>query len=286
MDHTRTAMNTQKNEAYYDDLYSQTNIQHILDILNDIEGFLKVATTTHISWVGLYHGHFQSQLKGKKVLEMGCGDCTNAAVMAALGAEVYANDISSESGRIIAKLNHHYTFEKPIQFIEGDFLKANLPADFFDIIVGKAFVHHLTNEQELAFAAKNVRILKPGGQVRYFEPAVNNKLLDAIRWSIPMKDRPAKWQKDAYKVWKETIDMHPIRDNSSGNYRRIGHKYFQSTAIYCLGSIEKLERLIPVGESNRKFRRLAFRLEKWLPGFIRNAFARSQVVIYTNPIKN
>lgn len=85
-------------------------------IINDIDGFLKVVTTTHISWVGLYHDNFQGELKGKKVLEMG-GDCTNAAVMAALGAEVYANDISTESGRIIAKLNNSYAFEKPIQFI-------------------------------------------------------------------------------------------------------------------------------------------------------------------------
>jgi 2-polyprenyl-3-methyl-5-hydroxy-6-metoxy-1,4-benzoquinol methylase len=286
MDSTRTEMNTQKNEVYYDDLYSQTNIQHILDIINDIEGFLKVATTTHISWVGLYLNNFQAELKGKKVLEMGCGDCANAAVMAVLGAEVYANDISSESGRIIEKLNNSYAFEKPIQFIYGDFLKADMPENFFDIIVGKAFVHHLTNDQEIEFTEKNVRILKSDGQVRYQEPAVNNKILDAIRWAIPMKDRPAKWQKAEYKVWKETIDMHPIRDNSSANYRRIGKKYFEKTEIYCIGSIEKLERLIPVGEFNRKFRRFAFRLEKWLPGFFRNAFARSQVVIYKNPKKN
>lgn len=45
--------------------------------------------------------------------------------------------------------------------------------NFFDIIVGKGFVQHLTNEQEMAFAETNVRILKPNGQTRYFEPAVN-----------------------------------------------------------------------------------------------------------------
>ena len=283
MESTNSNINTLKNEAYYDEVYSKANIAPILDILNDLDGFLKVATTTHISWVGLYHNNFQNELKGKKVLEMGCGDCANAAVMAALGAEVYANDISSISGKIIEKLNASHAFEKPLQFIYGDFLKTDFPDNFFDIVVGKAFVHHLTHEQELQFTAKIAKMLRSDGQVRYFEPAVNNKILDDIRWMIPLKDRPSKLRKAAFKIWKETVDMHPIRDNSSKNYLSIGRKYFYDAKVHPLGSIEKLERLLPAGEFNRKFRRFAFKLEKLLPGFVRYSFARSQVVMYKNP---
>ena len=34
-------------------------------------------------------------------------------------------------------------FDKNITFINGDFLDANLKSNSFDIVVGKAFVHHL-----------------------------------------------------------------------------------------------------------------------------------------------
>ena len=91
--------NTLKNEKHYDQVYSKINIQHILNKIENLDNFMTDATQTDTSWVGLYQDNFQNQLKGKKILELGCGDCTNAAVMAAFGAEVYANDISQKSGK-------------------------------------------------------------------------------------------------------------------------------------------------------------------------------------------
>ena len=200
--------NTLKNEKHYDQQYSKVNIEHILNKIKNLEGFMRDATRTDTSWVGLYHGNFQNQLKGKKVLELGCGDCTNAAVMAALGADVYANDIAQKSGEIITKLNSQYDFQYEIKFVNGDFLKSDLEKNQFDIVVGKAFVHHLTPQQEIEFTEKIVSILKSDGIVRYFEPAVNNKLLDELRWLTPVPGRPSKLQKTKFKKWKIN-DPHP-----------------------------------------------------------------------------
>ena len=94
----KSEKNTLKNEKHYDKVYNKINIQSILNIIENLKVFMADATQTDTSWVGLYQGDFQNQLKNKKVLELGCGDCTNAAVMAAFGAEVYANDISQKSG--------------------------------------------------------------------------------------------------------------------------------------------------------------------------------------------
>lgn len=94
---------------------------------------------------------FTTKLKGKKVMELGCGDCTNAAVMAQLGAEVWANDIADTSGKIIEEVNNAQEFENSIHFIAGDFLRNELPDQSFDIIVGKAFLHHLEVEEERLF---------------------------------------------------------------------------------------------------------------------------------------
>lgn len=275
--------NTLKNETHYDEIYQKININGILNILNNLEDYLLDATQTDTSWVGMYHDNFQNKIKGKKILELGCGDCTNAAVMAALGAEVYANDISQYSGKIIEKLNNNFEFDKPIQFVHGDFLNSDLPTDFFDIVIGKAFVHHLTHEQEIQFIEIIVKILKPDGMVRYFEPAVNSKTLDKLRWMIPVPGRPSSLYKEKFKQW-ELNDPHPNRDNSSYHYEQIGHRYFEQTRVVPFGSIERLHRLLPK-KNNRKFRRIAYKLERYIPKSLNLKLTRSHLIEYKIPIK-
>ncbi|MDG1728675.1 MAG: class I SAM-dependent methyltransferase [Algibacter sp.] len=241
------------------------------------------ATRTDTSWVGLYHGNFQNELKGKKILELGCGDCANAAVMAAFGAEVYANDISQKPGEIINKLNTSHKFEFEIKFIKGDFLKADIKNNFYDIVIGKAFVHHLTHDQEVKFTKKIVSILKANGLVRYFEPAINNKFLDHLRWLTPVPGRPSKFQRRKFEQWRIN-DPHPERDNSSKHYEKIGKKYFEETRIVPIGTIERFHRILPKKYS-RRFRRFAFKFERKLPKSINLSLTRSHLIEYKIPKK-
>jgi 2-polyprenyl-3-methyl-5-hydroxy-6-metoxy-1,4-benzoquinol methylase len=93
--------NTQKNQQHYDKRYSNVNINKVLRIARDVNKYLDVVAESDTSWVCMYYDGFREKVKGKKILELGCGNCFNAAVMAALGAQVYANDISDRSGDII-----------------------------------------------------------------------------------------------------------------------------------------------------------------------------------------
>lgn len=273
--------NTKKNKSHYDSKYSRVNINSILRKVRNVEAFLLDATKTDTTWVGLYHGNFKNELKGKKILELGCGDCTNLAIMAALGGEVYGNDISEKSGFIINELNKNYTFDYPLKYISGDFLDSNLNQNKFDIIIGKAFIHHLTIEQEIEFTRLIVKYLKPTGIVRYVEPAVNSKLIDEIRWHIPVSKRPSKFQKKKFDKWKKN-DPHPERDNSSNHFKKIGYKYFEVVNIYPFGTIERFCKIIP-SKYNRPFRRLSFKLEKLLPYFLNLYLARTQLIEYKVP---
>jgi len=273
-----------KNEKFYDSLYSSVAADDILKKLLNYNQYLDYATKTLTSWAGFYKGNFKDVIPGKKVLELGCGDGLNAAIMAALGAEVYANDISSEPGRIINELNNRYAFKHPIKYIFGDFLKADLAEDSFDVISGKNFVHHLTPELEIAFTEKIVRLLKHDGIVRYFEPAENSKTLDNIRWLVPVPGRPSKLQKEKFAKWK-AADPHPERDNSYKSYLKIGEKYFGETEIIPIGGLERFNRIIPQGRFNIKFRQFAFKAEKALPGKLNLFIARSQTITYRYPKK-
>lgn len=273
---------TQKNREHYDKVYAKVSIEGIARKLNNLEAFLVDATTTDTSWVCMYANNFKEQLKGKRVLELGCGDCTNAAVMAALGAEVVANDISDRSGDIINTLNNSGLLRQPIQYIQGDFLEANLPAQSFDIVVGKAFIHHLDHATEEAFYQKMVQLLKPDGEARFVEPAVNNQLLDTLRWMVPVPGRPSSLQKTKFKQWQEA-DPHPNRENSSRHYKTIGKQYFNHIEIIPIGSIERLHRLYPNAKWIRQFRRQALKFEQVLPHFLRSSWARSQTLIFKSP---
>ena len=279
-----SAANAKKNELHYDKVYADVDVDNTIKKLRDLDTYLDSATRTHTSWVGLYKDNFRKELKGKRVLELGCGDCRNAAVMAALGAEVYANDISSAPGKAIEALNQKFPFEKPLKFVYGDFLESNFPDDYFDIVVGKAFVHHLTVEQEEAFLKVISRILKKDGMVRFFENAINSKLLDNLRWMMPMDTRPSSLSRAKFKAWLDS-DPHPHRDNSSRHYREIGKKYFEQVKVVPFGGIERFYRLMPSGNATTKFRRWAFRAERWLPAFLNEPIARSQTITYRFPKK-
>jgi len=276
--------NQEKNKKHYEKVYANYSLYNILYWLNNLEDYFRFATTTETSWFAMYHNDFKNKIKGKKILEMGCGDCNNAAIMAAFGAEVYANDIASASGRIVCELNENYNFEYPIKFVEGDFLESNLPANSFDFVVGKAFLHHLTLPLEKLFLEKTSRLLKHDGEARFFEPAINSKFLDEIRWHVPVGGRPSKFNKAAFQKWKEE-DPHPERSLSSDHFKTVGQEFFKETEIVPIGTLERFRRIIPGPKFNSRYTKWALRNEKFLPAIINLPFARSQLIIYKKPLK-
>lgn len=275
-------LNKSKNRTHYNQLYSNFNIRNTLHWLNNLEVFLNSALTTETSWFALYQENFKERLKGAKVLEMGCGDCVNAAVMAALGAKVYANDIAEVSGAIITKLNQNYDFTTPIKFISGDFLQNNIKAESFDFVVGKAFLHHLELPLEKQFLKETARLLKPGGEARFFEPAVNNGLLNVLRWYVPVKGRPSKFNVKAFREWKES-DPHPERSFSSQHFEEAGKEFFKEIRILPVGSLERFSRLMKWGEARNNYRKWALEKEMSIPYSLNRSFARSQLIVYKNP---
>ncbi len=276
--------NIEKNRLHYDKHYAEIDIRKILKIVDDVEVYLDEVTVIDTSWVCMYSGGFRRQLKGKKILELGCGNCHNVAVMAALGAEVFANDISDKCGDIIEALNKKANFNYPIKYIKGDFLKIEKLSSNFDLVIGKAFLHHLTHEQERAFIKKIVTCLKPEGGARFVEPAVNNLFLDKLRWMVPVPGRPSSLCVKKFKRWQDK-DPHPVRNNSSKHYRVLGNECFEKIIIEPLGSLERFHRFFPNAKWNRKFRFYAFKVEKLLPKYIKSELARTQTIIYKFPFK-
>jgi 2-polyprenyl-3-methyl-5-hydroxy-6-metoxy-1,4-benzoquinol methylase len=273
--------NITRNIEHYDTVYSQVTMNDIVKKVRNLESFLDDATKTDTSWHGFYQGDFANRLKGKKVLELGCGDGLNALIMAALGADVIANDISTESERLIHESATALQLNN-IQAVSGNFVDLPFEKHSFDFVVGKAFLHHLTHETESIYLNKVATLLKPNGEARFFEPATNNQTLDTLRWMIPVPGRPSILNRNAFANYKKQ-DPHPERDNSSEHFVQVGRQFFVDIKIICIGSIERFCRLLPQGQLNRSFRRWAHRIETKLPKWFRYQVARSQLIVYTQP---
>ena len=149
-------------------------------------------------------------------------------------------------------------------------------------MVGKAFLHHLTLPVEKLFLKETARLLKPEGEARFFEPAVNSMLLDELRWHIPVKGRPSKFQTAAFKEWKEN-DPHPDRSFSSKHFEKAGREFFKEVETIPVGTLERFSRLMPAGEKRNRYRQWALKAEITLPLFINRLFTRSQLIVYWNP---
>jgi SAM-dependent methyltransferase len=275
--------NQEKNKEYYENLYRNFPVENIIYWIQNLEGYLKAVLSTEASWFALYQKNFKEKIKGRKVLEMGCGDCTNAAVMAALGAEVYANDIASHSGEIIKIINSRCQFNHPIKFVEGDFLENKLESAQFDFVIGKAFLHHLSLAVEEKFLKETARLLKNNGEARFYEPAVNSLIMDKIRWIVPVKGRPSKLNKKAFKKWKDN-DPHPDRSFSSRHFEKTGFLFFKEIEIIPIGTLERFGKLFPWGDRRNNYKRWALKTESNLPLGLNRKFTKSQLIIYRKPI--
>ncbi len=273
--------NISLNAERFNKIYSKVNLDVIIRKIRNLTEFLDDATRTETSWHGIYQGSFAERIINKRVFEIGCGNGLNALIMASLGAQVVANDISTESERVIKELASRLKITN-IFPISGNFNDLPFEHRSFDFVVGKSVIHHLTHDIEEIYLSKIAKILKPDGEARFVEPSTNSPLLDKIRGVVPKKGRPSVLHKRAFEKWKAQ-DHHPDRDNSSNHFYHAGKRFFDEVQIIPIGSVEWFYRLMPQGSINRCYRRWAHRVETKLPLALRRKVACSQLIIYSHP---
>ena len=128
-----------------------------------------------------YAFHLLGDVKGKTILEYGCGDGENTVVLANRGARVIALDLSPEL-LAIARRRLEANRCEAVDLLVGSAHSLPLPDESVDVIFGIAILHHL----DLELASREVRrVLTKGGRGIFLEPLRNSKLINRLRKLLP-----------------------------------------------------------------------------------------------------
>ncbi|HEU5089417.1 MAG TPA: methyltransferase domain-containing protein [Roseiflexaceae bacterium] len=127
-------------------------------------------------------------VRGRNVLDLGCGDGRHAQQLAEQGAHVVAIDLSLGMVRVTqqrlaaaARASAHTAqmSAEELGFRDGT----------FDLIFGHSVLHHT----DLAITRREVeRLLRPGGRAIFLEPLDHNPLLNLFRALTPWRRTPTE----------------------------------------------------------------------------------------------
>lgn len=138
---------------------------------------------------------FLGPVRGKVVLDLGCGYHPTPLYLAAAGAaRVYACDISPKAVAHIKRVAAERGFSDRIVPVVCAAEQLPFPDEQVDLVHGEAVLHHLA----LPVAARDIaRILKSGGRAAFKDPLGQNPVLelarDYMKHSAKATDRPMRF---------------------------------------------------------------------------------------------
>jgi SAM-dependent methyltransferase len=128
-------------------------------------------------------------IKGKRVLEIGCGDGTATIRFAKAGAIVTSLDISGEMVELTKRVARDNGVEQQVTALHVGGEDIDFPDCTFDIVYGHSVLHHLNLEIAIP---KIVSTLKWGGIATFLEPLDHNPLLSLFRLLTPHRRTPTE----------------------------------------------------------------------------------------------
>lgn len=121
-----------------------------------------------MNWLG--------DVRGQRVLDLGCGAGEAAVYFATRGAKVTACDLSTGMLELTERVaRRHNTFVHCVRQNAGDL---QFPDDSFDIVYAGNLLHHADIEHTLASIT---RVLKPAGRFVSWDPLRHNPIINIYR---------------------------------------------------------------------------------------------------------
>ena len=120
-------------------------------------------------------------LRGKILLDYGCGMGEEATYFAKLGAQVTAIDISTKGIEITQNRALYNGVKDSVHAYVMDCLNVQLPAESFDIVHGFGILHHVGLHAGLLQVRQ---LLKPGGHAVFMEWMGNSSTVEWLKTAV------------------------------------------------------------------------------------------------------
>ena len=131
-----------------------------------------------------YAYHLLGDVRGKTVLDLGCGDGENTVLLAKRGARVLGVDISGDLIQVARRRLEANGVTSGVDFMVTSGHNIAVAGEALDVVFGMAILHHL----DLKLAAREIRrVLRKGGRAIFQEPVRNSKAVARVRELIPYR---------------------------------------------------------------------------------------------------
>lgn len=115
-------------------------------------------------------------LKGKKLLDIGCGSGESTVFLSSLGAEATGLDLSPDMIRVAETLAGESG--STARFRTGDAQSLPFPDKSFDVVYAANVMHHCDPDRCIA---EWRRVLKDGGVLAFWDPLAHNPVINVYR---------------------------------------------------------------------------------------------------------
>ena len=157
----------QTEESFHDEWARGIDVQEVL-VRESFEEVTALENRYVLSQAG--------DLKGKRVLELGCGAGEGSIYFALQGAEVVATDISTGMIEVVKRVADKFGVPVTAHRMTAEHI--DYPDASFDIVYGNGVLHHVDFVKAVAEAS---RVLKPGGRAFFIEPLSYNPVINIYR---------------------------------------------------------------------------------------------------------
>jgi SAM-dependent methyltransferase len=172
-----------------------------------------------------YAFHLLGDVRGKTVLDLGCGTGENIIPLLERGARVIGIDISPDLVAIAVKRLQIANLEATLS--AGDACHTGLPDESIDVIFCMAVIHHL----EIEIVREEMwRILRKGGAIILREPIRFSKGYAWVRSLLPEREDVSEYE-------------HPLTREELTNMTK--HFTVQGTRYFRLPFVPLVDRVLP-----------------------------------------
>lgn len=157
-------------ERNFHDEWAETIAIEGIDPVASFRSSTALENAQALAWLG--------PLKGKRLLDLGCGMGDGAVYFALQGAQVTAVDISPGMVKVCQDLGRRFKVTRRLKASVAVGERLPYADKSFDLIYGNGVLHHL----DLQVSGPEIaRVLKPGGRAVFIEPLPYNPVIWAYR---------------------------------------------------------------------------------------------------------